>query len=801
MPDIKLKTRIQNKYKTFDEWSQIIPGDFVPLKGEICYGIKDGFLYQKLGDGETDFVDLPWLLNQADNEESDPNSPAYIKNRLAYPEYIEVPEDEQILYSDEIVAESIATKDMVLEVFENEQVKAYVDANLDNSTNIFVGGTSIGGPAELIQNKYNKLFVNIYTSTNNKISYDFNSKDKIQSEITILGYSVFCFGNTHWANIFTNIFFETIDSPILYYPQDNISTEKYCVVLIGPFVDDNIEGYEVFVAFDNDIYPCKEEQDTDGAFLYKYPYDIQLLATGQMHTIDEKYLGDVRSDFNTLKADSKSYIKNRPGVNGILELNDGATLGDVSLGKYSATITTGPYSNELGAQTLRGETVHENLADPMVMSIVETCTVKIAGTTWNHCPVFQARLQYSSDQNDAYYIGNPYYITEHINKLWGLGAAGGSIKGYEVYESEDNGLPFLISYCPDSAQPLWDGELIRFPKKYSNKETVSVSITPEKIRLGTNILRKDILPVDTIIGTLDNRTNSILLNSAYEASGTNSIAAGYGTKAIGSNSVAINNNTLAQAANSFASGYGTKTIGANSIAGGQDTIANDNQTVAFGRGSWARGIGSVAIGDCISETSSILRINSQSIYVSNLDRTDYDFAQLTYKDENNNTRKTPWFRIHNSSVYIEDNGEYRIYLSISDGNEQLSNYSSEFSSIELRVVNRTQLSNSFALGQGARANGQGSFALGYDTIASDHYQFTIGQCNKATNGAFVIGNGSHPLYSTAPNRSNALVIDWSGNATFAGQISTSSIILTSPNGTKFKITVNDEGTLTSTKIN
>jgi hypothetical protein len=106
---------------------------------------------------------------------------------------------------------------------------------------------------------------------------------------------------------------------------------------------------------------------------------------------------------------------------------------------------------------------------------------------------------------------------------------GNTIKGYSKYEMEDNGLPFLISYCPYSERPLWDGELIRFPKKYNNKETVSVSIVIEKIRLGANILRKDTLPVDAIVGVLNNETNSILFNSSYKASGANSIAAGQST--------------------------------------------------------------------------------------------------------------------------------------------------------------------------------------------------------------------------------------------------------------------------------
>jgi hypothetical protein len=68
-----------------------------------------------------------------------------------------------------------------------------------------------------------------------------------------------------------------------------------------------------------------------------------------MHTIDDKYLGDIRSNFNELKLSSKSYIKNRPGVNALLELKDGGYLGDTGLGQYRATITTGPYVNELSS--------------------------------------------------------------------------------------------------------------------------------------------------------------------------------------------------------------------------------------------------------------------------------------------------------------------------------------------------------------------------------------------------------------------------------------------------------------------
>jgi hypothetical protein len=97
---------------------------------------------------------------------------------------------------------------------------------------------------------------------------------------------------------------------------------------------------------------------------------------------------------------------------------------------------------------------------------------------------------------------------------------------------------------------------------------------------------------------------------------------------------------------------------------------------------------------------------------------------------------------------------------------------------------------------GNRANGQRSVVFGVDNVAKDHGQTVFGRYNEIDSGAFFVGNGT-----SNNNRSNAMKIDWNGDTTFAGSVEATSIILTSPNGKKFKITVNDEGTLTSTKVN
>lgn len=79
--EVKLKARIQNKYETLENWNKLIKDDFIPLKGEVCYAVDNNKLYQKVGDGETDFLDLPWLLNQGDWNEENELSPEYIKNK------------------------------------------------------------------------------------------------------------------------------------------------------------------------------------------------------------------------------------------------------------------------------------------------------------------------------------------------------------------------------------------------------------------------------------------------------------------------------------------------------------------------------------------------------------------------------------------------------------------------------------------------------------------------------------------------------------------------------------------------
>ena len=82
--------------------------------------------------------------------------------------------------------------------------------------------------------------------------------------------------------------------------------------------------------------------------------------------------------------------------------------------------------------------------------------------------------------------------------------------------------------------------------------------------------------------------------------------------------------------------------------------------------------------------------------------------------------------------------------------------------------------------------------------------------NWRTNSLFSIGNGTNDS-----NRSNALTLDWEGNLEIMGKLkcsemtvtnnislesSNAGVILTSKSGNKYKLIVEDDGTLVTEKV-
>ena len=107
---------------------------------------------------------------------------------------------------------------------------------------------------------------------------------------------------------------------------------------------------------------------------------------------------------------------------------------------------------------------------------------------------------------------------------------------------------------------------------------------------------------------------------------------------------------------------------------------------------------------------------------------------------------------------------------------------------------------SHAEGFQTTASGKNSHTEGYFTIASSDYQHVQGKYNiEDSSGTYadIVGNGK------LGSRSNAYTLDWEGNAWYSGTIEGKALILpssTAGSTKKFKITVDDSGTIAATEV-
>ena len=114
------------------------------------------------------------------------------------------------------------------------------------------------------------------------------------------------------------------------------------------------------------------------------------------------------------------------------------------------------------------------------------------------------------------------------------------------------------------------------------------------------------------------------------------------------------------------------------------------------------------------------------------------------------------------------------------------------------------------------AKGSNSFSQGESTIASGLYQSVFGKFNieeqnpalnmediQPHNYVIIVGNGGYNEELGKYTRSNAHTLDWSGNAWFAGTVEGTGVIVkssTEGSNKRFKITVDDNGTISATEI-
>lgn len=121
-------------------------------------------------------------------------------------------------------------------------------------------------------------------------------------------------------------------------------------------------------------------------------------------------------------------------------------------------------------------------------------------------------------------------------------------------------------------------------------------------------------------------------------------------------------------------------------------------------------------------------------------------------------------------------------------------------------ASRSSAIGSHAEGSGTQASRTAAHAEGNGTVADGAAQHVEGRYNVIdapdsynmdayAKYAHIVGNGT-----SRDARSNAHTLDWEGNAWYAGSVEGTAMILKSPGGKRFSVTVNDSGALTAEEI-
>lgn len=155
--------------------------------------------------------------------------------------------------------------------------------------------------------------------------------------------------------------------------------------------------------------------------------------------------------------------------------------------------------------------------------------------------------------------------------------------------------------------------------------------------------------------------------------------------------------------------------------------------------------------------------------------------------ENNSSNESSTYLIGKDNTA---NAQYTYTL----GNDNEMNGTNTYA---LGYDNTTNATSSVAIGYGTTTNGYGAKTFGHDVHASSAYQIVLGTRNiidAEDKYLYILGNGQQDENEQF-TRSNAHTIDWQGNAWFAGSVEGTSIILSSPDGSRFNITVNNDGQL------
>lgn len=251
-----------------------------------------------------------------------------------------------------------------------------------------------------------------------------------------------------------------------------------------------------------------------------------------------------------------------------------------------------------------------------------------------------------------------------------------------------------------------------------------------------------------------------------------------GAVSMGSAAHAEGSNTLAAATETHAEGCNTKAVGRYAHAEGSNTLAGYTahaegmSTEASGFYAHAEGWGTKALATAAHAEGYITIANGQ-----------YSHA------EGQNSKA--------SGTAAHAEGRNNVASGLYSHAEGLSTQATAERAHAEGIGTVASANDAHAEGFKTQATAQGAHSEGRETIAGSKWQHVQGKFNVEDTEekyAHIVGNGS----STA--HSNAHTLDWKGNAWYAGTVEATALILSSPNGTRFKITVDNNGSLKAVQL-
>lgn len=327
--------------------------------------------------------------------------------------------------------------------------------------------------------------------------------------------------------------------------------------------------------------------------------------------------------------------------------------------------------------------------------------------------------------------------------------------------------------------------------------------------------------------------NAFAVGNGTFAGGKHSGALNNETCALENSALAINNGTTARGKSSFSSGDFTEAIGEASDAGGKQTVSEGDFSFSRGMFGKAKGRASAVIGDnCIASDNNAMATGSNTV-AGNVNtfssgHMTFAFGEQAHSENCHTFAGVRGFQILSKTTWVteltDDSETLTIYLDSCEGLEvgdvitvvtsrvfldmaPIVAIKSEENKIvvsaplDMPVLSNCSIDIMFVRKKpwlGNKVVGHHTHSEGYGTIASTDAQHVQGKYNYVDiegKYAHIVGNGK-----SEHTRSNAHTVDWNGNGWFAGGLEAQYVVLTSPNGTRYKLVVNNDGQLSTERF-